>query len=165
IHRAAASVPQQNRAAGQHAGLTFARWAEDFQGERAMGLRDSAIVAYAETKVMDKSDRDVWVLSGEILEELLDKTGIDKNEIDGLVMAGGTGPGAGNPCGAQPGAGVLGLEVGFCEQVPPGGARGGGCVPGAGAAIDYGMWEAAFFLSPAPPVRGDHPAHSHSYRR
>jgi len=47
-----------------------------------MGLRDNAIVAYAETKVMDKSDRDVWVLSGEILEDLLDKTGIDKNEIE-----------------------------------------------------------------------------------
>ena len=34
-----------------------------------MGLRDNAIVAYAETKVMEKSDRDVCVLGGEILEE------------------------------------------------------------------------------------------------
>src|SRR5262249_59410702 len=63
IHRAAAPVPQQNRAAGQHAGLTLAQWTQDFQGERAMGLRDNAIVAYAETKVMEKSDRDAWVLS------------------------------------------------------------------------------------------------------
>ena len=39
-----------------------------------MALRDNAIVAYAETKVMKKSDRDVWVLMGEILESLLDKT-------------------------------------------------------------------------------------------
>src|SRR5262249_56904100 len=116
IHRAAASVPQQNRAAGQHAGLTFARWAEDFQGERAMGLRDSAIVAYAETKVMEKSDRDVWVLSGEILEELLDKTGVDKNEIDGLVMAGLSGTGAGNPFWGQTTAHGLGPAVGFCDQ-------------------------------------------------
>ena len=53
-----------------------------------MTLRDNAIVAYAETKVMEKSDRDVFVLGGEILESLLDKTGIDKNEIDGLVLAG-----------------------------------------------------------------------------
>ena len=50
-----------------------------------MSLRDNAIVAYAETKVMEKSDRDVFVLGGEILEELLDKTGVEKNEIDGLV--------------------------------------------------------------------------------
>ena len=31
-----------------------------------MSLRDTAIVAYAETKVMDKSDRDIWVLDAEI---------------------------------------------------------------------------------------------------
>ena len=51
-----------------------------------MALRDNAIVAYAETKVMKKSDRDVWVLAGEILESLLDKTGFEKSEVDGLVM-------------------------------------------------------------------------------
>ena len=44
-----------------------------------MGLRDNVIVAYAETKVMEKSDRDVFVLGGEILEELLDKSGVEKN--------------------------------------------------------------------------------------
>ena len=32
-----------------------------------MSLRDNAIVAYAETKVMKKRDRDAWVLMGEIL--------------------------------------------------------------------------------------------------
>ena len=50
-----------------------------------MALRDHAIVAYAETKVMEKSDRDVFVLIGEMLESLLDSTGVEKNEIDGLV--------------------------------------------------------------------------------
>jgi hypothetical protein len=60
-----------------------------------MSLRDHAIVAYAETKVMEKSDRDVFVLIGEMLESLLNSTGIDKNEIDGLVV-GMTGTGAGN---------------------------------------------------------------------
>src|SRR5258708_38920276 len=62
-----------------------------------MSLRDNAIVAYAETKVMEKSDRDVFVLAGEMLEALLDKTGIDKNEIDGLVMAGLGRPRAAHP--------------------------------------------------------------------
>src|SRR5260370_16893881 len=83
-----------------------------------MSLRDNASVAYAETKVMEKSDRDVFVLSGEILEDLLDKTGIDKNEIDGLVMAGLSGTGAGNPFWAQTTADVLGLDVAFSYQVP-----------------------------------------------
>ena len=130
-----------------------------------MGLRDNAIVAYAETKVMEKSDRDVWVLSGEILEDLLDKTGVDKNEIDGLVMAGLTGTGAGNPFWAQTTADVLGLEVGFCEQVHTGGCSAAGCVARAAAAIDYGMCEVAFLLFADTHVLEDHTNHSHSYRR
>ena len=130
-----------------------------------MGLRDNAIVAYAETKVMEKSDRNVWVLSGEILEELLDKTGIDKDEIDGLVMAGLTGTGAANPFWAQTTADVLGLEVGFCEQVHTGGCSAAGCVARAAAAIDYGMCEVAFLLFADTHVLEDRTDHSHSYRR
>src|SRR2546430_3732065 len=116
-----------------------------------MALRDNAIVAYAETKVMEKSDRDVWVLSGEILEALLDQTGIDKNEIDGLVMAGLTGTGAANPFWAQTTADVLGLEVGFCEQVHTGGCSAAGCVVRAAAAVDYGICQGAFLPVPRPP--------------
>jgi acetyl-CoA acetyltransferase len=130
-----------------------------------MSLRDNAIVAYAETKVMEKSDRDVWVLSGEILEQLLDKTGIDKAEIDGLVMAGLTGTGAANPFWAQTTADVLGLEVGFCEQVHTGGCSAAGCVARAAAAIDYGMCEVAFLLFADTHVLEDRTDHSHSYRR
>src|ERR1700751_1150427 len=129
-----------------------------------MGLRDNAIVAYAETKVMEKSDRNVWVLAGEILEELLDKTGIDKNEVDGLVMAGLTGTGAGNPFWAQTTADVLGLEVGFCERAPPGGCSATGCVARAAAAIDYGLCEVALLLFADTHVREDHTDQSHSYR-
>src|SRR5437016_7748598 len=111
-----------------------------------MALRDSAIVAYAETKVMEKSDRDVFVLAGEMLEAVLDQTGVEKDEIDGLVMAGLTGTGAANPFWAQTTADVLGLEVGFCEQVHTGGCSAAGCVARAAAAIDYGMCEVAFLL-------------------
>ena len=50
-----------------------------------MGLRDAAIVAYAETKVMEESDRDIFELDGDILETLLDKTGVEKAEIDGFL--------------------------------------------------------------------------------
>src|SRR5215813_4927962 len=130
-----------------------------------MALRDSAIVAYTETKVMAKSDRDVFVLAGEMLEALLDKTGTDKNEIDGLVMAGLTGTGAANPFWAQTTADVLGLEVGFCEQVHIGGCSAAGCVARAAAAIDYGMCEVAFLLFADTHVLEDRTDHSHSYRR
>ena len=130
-----------------------------------MALRDNAIVAYAETMVMEKSDRDVWILSGEILEELLDKTGIDKNEIDGLVMAGLTGTGGANIFWAQTTADVLGLEVGFCEQVHTGGCSAAGCVARAAAAIDAGMCEVAFLLFADTHVLEDSSSQFKSYRR
>ena len=52
-----------------------------------MAMRDTAIVAYAETKIVSKADKDVWALGAEILEELLVKTGMEKGEIDGLVLS------------------------------------------------------------------------------
>ena len=100
-----------------------------------MTLRDNAIVAYAETKVMKKSDRDVWVLAGEILESLLDKTGFEKNEIDALVMSGLTGTGGASMFWAQSTCDMLGLEVGFCEQVHTGGCSAVGAVARAAAAL------------------------------
>ena len=78
-----------------------------------MSLRDSALVAYAETKVVEKSEEDVWALGANILESLLDKTGFEKAEIDGLLVAGLTMTGAGNPFWAQTTADQLGLEVDF----------------------------------------------------
>ena len=88
-----------------------------------MGLRDAAIVAYAETKVMEESDRDIFELDGDILETLLDKTGVEKAEIDGLVMSGLTRTGAGNVFWAQQTAEELGLDVSWCDQVQIGRAH------------------------------------------
>ena len=130
-----------------------------------MALRDHAIVAYAETKVMEKSDRDVFVLIGEMLESLLDSTGLDKNEIDGLVVAGMTGTGAGNIFWPQTIADVLGLQVGFCEQVNIGGCSAAGCVVRAAAAIEYGLCEVAFLSFSDTHVLEDKTDHTHTYRR
>jgi acetyl-CoA acetyltransferase len=130
-----------------------------------MSLRDSAIVAYAETKVMEKSDRDVWVLAGEILEALLDKTGFEKAEIDGLVMAGLTGTGAASMFWAQTTADMLGLEVGFCEQVHTGGCSAVGCIARAAAAIDAGMCETALLLFADTHVLEHNGRNDRTYRR
>src|ERR1044072_7812970 len=119
-----------------------------------MSLRDNAIVAYAETKVMKKSDRDVWVLMGEILESLVDKTGFESKEIDGLVMSGLTGTGGASMFWAQSTADMLGLEVGFCEQVHTGGCSSVGAVARAAAAIGARMWGGAGCVVADPPVRG-----------
>src|SRR6516162_5691968 len=130
-----------------------------------MGLRDNAIVAYTETKVMKKSDRDVWVLAGEILESLLDKTGFDKAEIDGLVMSGLTGTGGASMFWAQSTCDMLGLEVGFCEQVHTGGCSAVGAVARAAAAIDAGMCEAALCLYADTHVREHNGRNDRNYRR
>src|SRR4030088_688467 len=141
-----------------------------------MSLRDNAIVAYAETKVMKKRDRDVWVLAGEILESLLDKTGFDKAEIDGLAMSGLTGTGGASMFWAQSTRDMLGLEGGFCEQVHPGGlgfgeqVRTGGCaaagaVARAAAAIDAGMCEVALCLYADTHVREHNGRNDRNYRR
>ncbi|MEA2949755.1 MAG: hypothetical protein QOI40_5085, partial [Alphaproteobacteria bacterium] len=130
-----------------------------------MSLRDNAIVAYAETKVMEKSDRDVWVLAGEILETLLDKTGFEKSEIDGLVMAGLTGTGGASMFWAQTTADMLGLEVGFCEQVHTGGCSAAGSVARAAAAIDAGMCETALLLFADTHVLEHNGRNDRTYRR
>ena len=130
-----------------------------------MALRDNAIVAYAETKVMKKSDRDVWVLAGEILEALLDKTGFEKSEIDALVMSGLTGTGGASMFWAQSTCDMLGLEVGFCEQVHTGGCSAVGAVARAAAAIDAGMCEVALCLFADTHVREHNGRNDRNYRR
>ena len=130
-----------------------------------MALRDNAIVAYAETKVMKKSDRDVWVLMGEILEALLDKTGFEKNEIDGLVMSGLTGTGGASMFWAQTTADVLGLEVGFCEQVHTGGcsAVGASRAPRPRSTPACARWRSAVRRHPRAARHNDR--NDHNYRR
>lgn len=118
-----------------------------------MGLRDSAIVAYAETKVMKESDRDVWVLDAEILEALLERTSLDKEEIDGLVVAGLSLTGAGTEFWVQVTADQLGLEVDFAEEVHIGGCSSIGCVARTAAALDAGLCTVALLLFSSTAVR------------
>ncbi len=69
---------------------------------------------------------------------------LKRGEIDGLVVAGMTGTGAGNIFWPQTIADVLGLQVGFCEQVNIGGCSAAGCIVRAAAAIEYGLCDIAF---------------------
>lgn len=110
-----------------------------------MAMRDTAIVAYSETKIVQKSDRDVWELGAEILEDLLNKTGMDKGEIDGLILS-GSQTGAGNPFWAQTTSDQLALEVDFCNTVDIGGCSPAGAVARAAIAIEAGMCETVLCL-------------------
>ncbi len=103
-----------------------------------MALRDNAIVGYAETKIVEKSERDVWELGAEILETLLDKTGFEKGEIDGLILSSSM-TGAGNCFWSQATADQLALELDFCQTVDIGGCSPLGALARACAAIDAGL--------------------------
>lgn len=103
-----------------------------------MALHDAAIIAYAETKIVEKSERDVFQLGAEILESLLDKTGIDKAEIDGLVLSSSM-TGASNPFWSQTTADQLSLELNFCQTVDIGGCSPAGALARACMAIDAGL--------------------------
>ncbi|CAG2146455.1 hypothetical protein LMG31506_03414 [Cupriavidus yeoncheonensis] len=109
-------------------------------------LRESAIVAYAETKIMEKSDRDVWELDAEVLDALLERSGFEKAEIDGLVMAGFGLTAAGESFWAQVTADQLGLELDYCDQVHIGGCSATGSVARAAAAIDAGLCTTVLLL-------------------
>ncbi len=103
-----------------------------------MALHDAAIVGYAETKIVPKSDRDVWELGAEILENVLDRTGFEKGEIDGLILSSSM-TGSGNCFWSQTTADQLALEVDFCQTVDIGGCSPVGALARAAAAIDVGL--------------------------
>jgi acetyl-CoA acetyltransferase len=52
-----------------------------------MAKRDIAIVGYGETKVELKGGRSSYDLAGEVLEQILNSTGVPKREIDGICVS------------------------------------------------------------------------------
>ena len=108
-------------------------------------MKDAAIVGFAETKIVERSERDVWELGAEILETLLDTTGFELQEIDGLTLSSSM-TGAGNPFWSQTSADFFGLELDFCQTVDIGGSSPLGALARATAAIDAGLATTVFCL-------------------
>ena len=66
-----------------------------------MALHDTAIVGYAETKIVERSERDVWELGAEILEALLAARFFEAARQRRVKMIGNQGAvGAVGPTGA-----------------------------------------------------------------
>ncbi len=80
-------------------------------------------------------------------------------------MSGLTGTGGASMFWAQSTADMLGLEVGFCEQVHTGGCSAAGAVARAAAAIDAGMCEVALCLFADTHVREHNGRNDRNYRR
>ena len=111
-----------------------------------MSINDAAIVGYAETKIERNSGRDIWDFGGEILNSLLASTGIEKNEIDGMLVNGSM-TGAGNAFWSQTTADYLGLELNFCQTVDRGGSSAVAAVARAAAALEAGLCSTIFLLN------------------
>lgn len=116
-----------------------------------MSIHDAAIVGFAETKIVDKSTRDVWELGAEILEKLLDGAGIEKDEIDGLILS-SSSTAAGDIFWSQHTAEQLGLEVGFAQTLDIGGCAPLGAVARAAMAIEAGLCSTVMCLFADTPA-------------
>jgi acetyl-CoA acetyltransferase len=103
-----------------------------------MAMHDAAVIAYAETKIVENSDRDIWELQAEILGSLLENARYDKAEIDGLILSSSM-TGAGNPFWSQTTADQLSLDLDFCQSIDIGGCSPVGAVARASLAIDAGL--------------------------
>jgi acetyl-CoA acetyltransferase len=119
-----------------------------------VALYDSVIVGYAETKIVARGVRDIWELHAELIETLLEGSGIEKPEVDGLVMASSL-TGTMTPFWAESTAEMLGLELDFCEQVHTGGCGAVGAVARAAMAIDYGLCDVVLLLNADTPTLED----------
>ena len=111
-----------------------------------MMLTQAAIVGYAETAIVERSDCDIWSLGAQILESLLDSTGFEKQQIDGLLVNTSL-TGCASGFWAQNTAEYLGLELDFCQSVDIGGCSAAGAVARAAAAIGAGLCETVLLLN------------------
>ena len=111
-----------------------------------MKFSDTAIIGYAETQIVARSDRDIWELGAEILEKLIESSGLDKDAIDGLLVNTSL-TGCSSAFWVQLTAEYLGLELDFCQSVDLGGCSAAGAVARAALAIDGGACETVLLLN------------------
>jgi acetyl-CoA acetyltransferase len=109
-------------------------------------MKDVAIVAYGETRIELKSGRSAYDLAGEVLSQVIERTGIDKAEIDGVAVTNCMSE-AENPFWAQYVCEMLGLSPTWLELVGLGGVSNVGAVARAAAAIRSGFCRTVFVVS------------------
>jgi acetyl-CoA acetyltransferase len=108
--------------------------------------RDVAIVGYGETLIQIKGGRSAYEMAAEVLEQILEHTGIAKEEIDGLAVAIPMSDTA-NPFWPAYMADMLGLSPAWLESLGLGGVSSVGGVARAVAAIQAGLCTTVLVLS------------------
>lgn len=119
-----------------------------------MALRDNAIVAYAEAKHELRSGRDVWDYAGEILDALLERAGLEREEVDGIIVT-PSATGATTPMWVQSTLDYLGLETDFTDATDLGGCSATGGIARAAAALDAGYCETIVLINADTPSTED----------
>lgn len=123
--------------------------------------KDIAVVGYGETKVTLRGGRNSYDLAADVLQEILEKTGIDKKEIDGVVVA-ETMSETGNPFWAMYMCEMLGLEPDWLHLSGLGGASSISGIANAASAVREGRCKMVLVLaadaqsSGRPPEQGAH---------
>lgn len=110
-----------------------------------MAEKDLAIVAYGQVKLERRSGRSPFAIAGELLEQILDRSGLDKRAIDGLAICPALAE-ASNPFWSNFMADYLGLTVSWLQTTDLGGATAIASVARAAAAIRAGLCETALLL-------------------
>jgi acetyl-CoA acetyltransferase len=115
-------------------------------------LRDKsiAIIGYADTKIERRSGRSALSLGAEVLNKLVDRTGVARREIDGLAVTWAWSD-LGNPFWTNYVADSLGLAPAWSQVTDIGGASATGNIARAAAAIHAGACEVALCLAADAP--------------
>lgn len=115
-----------------------------------MKKRDIVIAGYSETKIDFKTGRSAYDLAGEALSQLLERTGISKDEIDGLSVTTALSE-ASNPFFAVYMTDALGITPSWLNYGGIGGCSATGGVARAMSAIRDGMCETVVVISADAP--------------
>jgi acetyl-CoA acetyltransferase len=115
-----------------------------------MKKRDIVIAGYSETKIDFKTGRSAYDLAGEALSQLLERTKISKDEIDGLSVTTALSE-ASNPFFAVYMTDALGITPSWLNYGGIGGCSATGGVARAMSAIRDGMCETVVVISADAP--------------
>jgi hypothetical protein len=100
--------------------------------ETQVAKKDIAIVGYHETKIDVNTGRSPFDFAGEVLDGLLDQTGLEKDAIDGFAVCSAMS-GMSTPFWSVVVSDYLGMELNWCQQVDIGGSSPLGARPSATA--------------------------------
>jgi acetyl-CoA acetyltransferase len=121
----------------------------------SLAERGISIVGYASTRLERKSGKTVSELAGEVMQQLLRRTGVERERIDGFATTLSWSE-AGNPFWSSSLAEGLGLSLRWAQSTDLGGASPVASVARAAAAILTGQCEMVFCLGVDAVSTQDH---------